>query len=203
MTTHGDLPEWAPRVSQQDIRRLYEDDARGIHDDELLDEVGYGLLARCESFIAAVEAVHGRALCPRCGAIVEHGACKDELLQCSCGWELPWRDYFATIQHKQLSGAKPVLDLFRHYVRTFPSRTTARAKMLAIDALIHGFHYFYKTGGPTRPVAVNLIEGRLNEVIDFLDALTYGPQSTDGLSQKKQAWDEKIQTALSWRNSNP
>jgi hypothetical protein len=202
MSTQGDLPEWAPRVSQQDIRRLYEDDARGIHDDELLDEVGYGLLARCESFIAAVEAVRGRALCPRCGAMVEHSVRKDELLQCPCGWELLWCDYFATIQHKQLSGAEPVLDLFRHYVRTFPSCTTARAKMLAIDALIHGFHYFFKTGGPTRPVAVNLIEGRLNEVIDFLDELTYGPQSADGLIQKKQEWDEKIQTALSWRNSN-
>jgi hypothetical protein len=201
MTAHGELPEWAPRVAQRDIRRLYEDDARGIHDEELLDEVGYGLLARCESFIAAVEAARGRALCPRCGAVVEHGVHKDELLQCSCGWELPWRDYFATIQHKQLSGAEPVLDLFQRYIRSFPACVTAVQKMLAIDTLIHGFHYFLKIG-PTRPVAVNLIEGRLNEVIDFLDALTYGPQSANGLIQKKQEWDEKIQTALSWRKSS-
>ena len=202
MTTHGERPEWAPRISQQDIRRLYEDDARGIRDDELLDEVGYGLLARCESFIAAVEAVRGRARCPRCGAIVEHGARRDELLQCQCGWELLWRDYFATIQHKQLSGAEPVIELFRYYVKTFPSRATAKEKMLAIDALIHGFHYFLNTGGPTRPVAVNLIEGRLYEVIGFLDELTYGPRSTGGLAQQKQEWDKDVQTARSWRRSS-
>jgi hypothetical protein len=34
-------PEWAPKVAQQAIRRLYEADARGLYDDELLLEVGY------------------------------------------------------------------------------------------------------------------------------------------------------------------
>ena len=47
------LPQWSPRVKKHQIKRLYEDDARGIHDEELLEEVGYTLLCRCESFIAA------------------------------------------------------------------------------------------------------------------------------------------------------
>ena len=38
-------------MRQQDIRRLYETDARGIYDEDLINEVGHGLLARCESFI--------------------------------------------------------------------------------------------------------------------------------------------------------
>jgi hypothetical protein len=34
---------WARRVEQEKIRRLYETDARGIVDDELIDEVGYAM----------------------------------------------------------------------------------------------------------------------------------------------------------------
>lgn len=173
-TLHHELPEWAPRVPQAKVRRLYEDDAAGLHDEELLDDVGYSLLARCEAFVAAVGAVQGRAPCPRCGQIVAHGHRRDEILRCPCGWTLPWSQYFATIQHQQLSGAEPVLAQFRHYVETFPACVTPRAKMLAIDALIHGFHRSL-SGDPTRPVAVNLLEGRLHEVIAFLDALHHRP----------------------------
>ena len=192
MSTTAALPVWAPRVPRWKIRRLYETDAQGIYDDELIDEVGYALLARCESFLAAVEATQGRARCPRCGAIVRHERRKEELLRCACGWELTWGAYFKTIQHKQLSGVEPVLSLFRDYVARFPAAASPRSKMLRIDELIHGFHYFYKTGGPTRPVAVNLIEGRLGQVIAFLDSLTYGEASTPGLRAAYDEWDEKL-----------
>ena len=29
------------------IRQFYETDAKGIYDEDLIDDVGYGLLARC------------------------------------------------------------------------------------------------------------------------------------------------------------
>ncbi|HUT33282.1 MAG TPA: hypothetical protein VNE39_07380, partial [Planctomycetota bacterium] len=153
------LPTWAPCVPQRLIRRLYETDAKGIYDDELIDEVGYALFARCESFITANRAVAGEPPCPLCGQTVP----RQEVLRCPCGWELPWPDYFKTIQHKQLSGAEPVLAQFRDFVAKFPAARTPREKLLLIDRLIHGFHYYYKTQLPTRPVAVNLIEGRLRE----------------------------------------
>ena len=116
------LPEWAPRVRQSLIRRLYETDTLGIYDDELLDEVGWALLARCETFITAVEAFHGRAKCPACGQIVLHNSGKDEVLHCAaCGWEVAWQVYFKTFQHKQLSGAEPVLALFQEFLAQFPA----------------------------------------------------------------------------------
>ncbi len=59
--------------------------------------------------------------------------------------------------------------------------------MLAIDRLIHGFHWSQKYGS-TRPVAVNLIEGKLADVITFLDDLTYGAQSTPGIESTRAAW---------------
>ena len=48
-----DRPRWAPRVQAAMIRRLYEQNAAGIYDDQLVDEVGYAFLAR------AVISLHG------------------------------------------------------------------------------------------------------------------------------------------------
>jgi len=186
-------------VAPTKIRRLYELDAQGIYDDDLILDVGYGLLARCESFIAAVAASQGRAKCPLCDATVEHSHGKSEEMHCTCGWSLTWGDYFATIQHKQLSGAEPVLALFRDFVDRFPRARIPQQRMILIDTLLHGFHIYAKTGNPTRPVAVNLIEMRLWQVIEFLDELTYGPASTLGAQDRKAAWDEDIRYARGWR----
>jgi len=42
---------WAPPVSKEKIRRLYESDASGLRDDELLDDVGITLYLRCKSIL--------------------------------------------------------------------------------------------------------------------------------------------------------
>ena len=156
MTRDHDKPTWAPRLRQAKVCRLYENDARGIYDEELIDDVGASLLARCESFIAANEARKGKAPCPRCRSTVPHNGVREELLHCDgCGWELTWGEYFRTIQHKQLSGAEPVIRLFSEFAGSFPSARTAREKVLLIDRLIHGFHWYHKTNSATRPVAIN------------------------------------------------
>ncbi|MDF1515971.1 MAG: hypothetical protein P1S60_19340 [Anaerolineae bacterium] len=192
------LPTWAPRVSQREVRLLYETDAKGIYDEDLINEVGYGLLVRCQSFIDANAARAGKARCPSCSAIVMHSCQKDEILRCDCGWELSWGDYFKTIQHVQLSGAEPVLEQFQSFIDTFPAAHTPQKKMMIIDRLLHGFHWYYKTSTPTRPVAINLIEGRLRDVVVFLDQLTYSDQSTPGIAENYIQWDEKINMNRSW-----
>ncbi len=195
---HKATPGTAPRVAQAKIRQLYESDALGIHDEELLDEVGYALLARCQSFIAANRAAAGVVSCPVCGEEIAHNRVKDEWLRCpACGWELTWGAYFATFQHRQLSGAGPVLELFGQFVARFPAAASPAEKMLAIDILIHGFHWYHKFG-PTRPVAVNLIQGHLGEVIAFLDQLSLGPESTPGIGEKRAEWVEKSQNTRRW-----
>jgi hypothetical protein len=192
------IPAWAERVAQWKIRRLYENDAKGIYDEELIDDVGYALFARCQSFITANEATKGRARCPRCSAMVLHSGRKEELLRCECGWELLWGEYFKTIQHKQLSGAEPVISLFQAFVDRFPAAGSVRQKVFLIDRLIHGFHWYYKTDSPTRPVAINLIQGRLRQMIAFLDGLTYSDKSTPGTLAAKAEWDKNIETARGW-----
>jgi hypothetical protein len=197
MATNNRLPTWAPRVPKRLIRRLYETDAQGIYDLDLIHEVGYALLARCESFIAANRARDGELPCPECGQTVQ----RDDVLHCLCGWTLPWNDYFKTIQHKQLSGAEPVLDQFSDFVRAFPAARTPQEKMQRIDRLIHGFHLYLKTDRPTRPVAVNLIEGRLNDVVAFLDRLSRGDKSTPGTRETYAAWDKNIDANRNWYRS--
>ena len=193
------LPTWAQRIKPEKIRRLYQLDSQGIYDDELIVDVGYSFLARCESFIRANQAVHGYAECPLCGAVVHHLVRKEDLLQCACGWSLFWADYFATIQHKQLSGVEPVLTLFQDFIDRFPKAQTPQQRMILIDTLLHGFHWFLNTGKPTRPVAVNLIALRLRDVIVFLDELTYSESSTPGTRDRKFEWDRRIVDARNWQ----
>jgi hypothetical protein len=194
MSRSNRLPEWAPRVPQRKIRRLYETDAKGIYDDDLIDDVGYALLARCESFITANRARAGELPCPECARLVQ----REEVLRCLCGWELPWAAYFKTVQRKQLSGAEPVLEQFRDFANAFPSAGTAQGKMLLIDRLIHGFHWYYKTNTPTRPVAVNLIQGRLNEVVAFLDSLSHSENSAPGTAENRAQWNKNIEVNRGW-----
>lgn len=192
------LPQWASRVQKSKIKQLYNLDSKGIYDDELLDEVGYALRSRCQSFISACQATSGKVICPVCDTLIPHDWDKDKLINCpNCQWQLTWGEYFATIQHKQLSGAEPVLELFQEYVDKFQQAQTNQEKMFSIDRLLHGFHWSVKYG-PTRPVAVNLIDGRLRDVILFLDELSYGHGSTPGTDVHKAEWIERSQNARSW-----
>jgi len=64
--------------------------------------------------------------------------------------------------------------------------------MLAIDRVIHGFHYSHKTAMPSRPVAVNLIEGPLRKVVAFLDQLTYSDKCSPGTKALYLQWRNNI-----------
>ncbi len=198
------LPVWSPRVKQKLIRELYENDAQGFIDEELINEVGWALRARCESFVAAVGAMRGRVTCPACGAIILHHRQADEILHCpQCDWELPWKDYFATIQHKQLSGADPVMAFFQDFVDRFPKAREPQEKMVLIDTLIHGWHLNMIRDIPleTRAAGVNLIEGNYHEVVEFLDGLSSGEASTTGVREKRQEWRAKLAyTAEMWND---
>jgi hypothetical protein len=192
------LPEWAPRIKPYKIQRLYLLDSQGIYDEELITDIGFALRSRCQSFIEANQAVSGNAPCASCSQLIPHNLDKGEILHCdSCGWELSWGDYFATIQHKQLSGANPVINLFQEFVELFPKARTTQEKMFLIDRLLHGFHYNLKYGH-TRPVSVNLIQGKLSEVISFLDQLSYSQESTDGLNANRDQWVENSANSRSW-----
>jgi hypothetical protein len=193
---------WARRVRPDVIRRLYTLDAKGIVDEELIDEVGYAFLARCEAIRTATRAHAGRAMCPRCRTLIPRATddwrrwTKDEPLACECGWSTTWGEYQLTYKRKQLVGGNAYA-AFRGFIDRWPQCRTPREKMLAIDWLIHQCHVDALQRW-ARPAACNLIEGRMKEMIPFLDELAYGPASTPGIAEVHKEWEAKPQL-VHWR----
>ena len=106
LSLHG--VDWASRVNPILIRRLYQTDAHGIVDEELIDAVGFALYARCQSTLQATEAHAGRIICPECGSLVGRDGVpwlKGAILDCaSCGWQ---EEYFKPSSTITLSAGEP------------------------------------------------------------------------------------------------
>jgi ribosomal protein L37AE/L43A len=175
MSEAAAAPRWAPRISREKIRRFYEAAADGVLEESAIDEVGNTLYRRCESILTVTEAhMEGRLPCPSCDHAIQRRGGSDEVLRCrECSWSLPWQDYFGSYHKKQLFGGNAI-EVFRGFVRRWPEAKTRTDKVLIIDELIHQCHYDARLG-PTRPVAVNLIEGKLSEIRALLDDLAEGP----------------------------
>jgi hypothetical protein len=187
---------WARRIRPEVIRRLYTLDAKGIVDEELIDEVGYAMYARCLSIQGATRAHFGRANCPRCRTEIRHGGDKAEVLACPCGWSTTWGEYHKTYQRRQLVGGA-AYPMFKAFIERWPQARNPRDKLIEIDRLIHACHEDAQKRW-ARPAACNLIEGSMKEMIPFLDELAYGPQSTPALEEQRRAWAEKPQL-VGWR----
>jgi len=190
---------WAPRVSLSKIRELYLKESQGICDDELIDDVGFRLYSRCDSILEYTEAHNGRVKCKRCAAagkntyILRTTHKPGEMLQCpACGWQVRWRVYVAESEKLdgQLHGSN-ALAAFQHYVEWFPSCSTREEKILAIDQLIHEFHWILVAGKelePHKPAGVNLLRGTTTEVLELLNQLTYGKNAIPGLISERDWW---------------
>lgn len=166
--------KWAQKVAQALIARLYERDAAGIRDDELLGEVGYALWARaCDVALVAQSGVR----CPVDGTEFSlgddvwyrlpagsSGVCP------SCGWQTTVEAWHDSWRKTDLHGMAPFVD---SYVARWPMARTYRDRMMLVDRLLHEVH---ATGGNA---ARALIEGgRRNSPHAFLDQLANGSRST-------------------------
>lgn len=178
--------QWARRVSRQDIRRLYESDASGQLDSELLDQVHYAIHTRvCDMFEVRDAQQFGRVKCRQCGAPVPQpfrmgGPHKDDPLCCEkCGWQVTCGEFYKSYTGRSLlPGSVP--ELFEEYLTRFPHARTASEKLLLIDWLIHQFHV--NQGVARMPVGCNVIEGTTDQVRDLIESLAQGTESTRGLS---------------------
>jgi hypothetical protein len=188
-------PHWAPKISQAKIQRLYESDARGIIDLSFIDEVVWALWERCDSILTVTAAHYGHVLCPACDTVIkrQNPWSANEIVKCAtCGWQIPWAMYHQSYRGKQLFAANAV-EIFETYHKDFPRAGTAQDKMILIDGLIHAFHVSLK--GIGRPVAANLMEGSLKDVIHFLDKLASGEASAAGIGNSRAAWKQTLAAA--------
>ncbi len=207
--------QWAPRVPKWKIRRLYESEAKGLLDEELLVDVGLTLLLRCQDILTIKEAKHGRVKCPRCArgrqnTIIERafrksgGDVREEVLACpQCSWQITWGEYALSFKRKQLNSGGAT-EAFEAYVKNYHGARTVREKMLVIDRLIHEFHYSLRQQPdlPTRPVGVNLIQGKVGDVVQFLDDLTYGDTTPKEMKGAQAKWRSEM-GATYWRDLVP
>jgi hypothetical protein len=198
---------WAPRVPKDLIRRLYESDARGLRDGELLEEVGAAIAVRCQGILAVSGARKGAVRCPRCAGRGKESpiAWRTELgdragIKCAkCGWNTTWGEYRKTFRGKQLNEGAAGKS-FRVFLEEWPAASSARDKMLAIDRVIHEFHIYLfrnsRTGAEKRKACraacVNLIEGNLSSVVEFLESLGYGANLPVPLLKNRDNWKNAI-----------
>jgi hypothetical protein len=188
--------KWHPRLPQWKLVRLYESDAKGLLDTELLEDVAVTLYLRCLSIIMVGEAEKGRVHCPRChnegrSTIIDRGKHGKEfqLICPTCHWSSTWGQYLKSYQRKQLSiGGAGIY--FREYVKAYRKVDSPKEKMLAVDRVIHQFHYNILDGEhqPTRANCVNLIEGTLTQTVQLLNSL----HNTG--SKTKEKWSQILHT---------
>ena len=195
--------EWAPKVSLSKIRLLYIQEARGLCDNELIDEVGTGLYQRCASILEYTQATRGQVQCKRCAHLgtitlierMTHNS--TELVKCPvCGWQVRWRVYLKEAEksggnlHVGHAGAA-----FERYVQSYPRCQSEREKILAIDLLIHEFHWILleenqdsQASVPHRPAGVNLLQGSTSQILELLNTLTYGEKTAPELLANREWW---------------
>jgi hypothetical protein len=199
------LPQWAAKVAQPPIRRLYESDARGLLDERLLFEVGWALYSRCLSIIMVT---NRQVMCPQCQHVFStqwQWHKRYDQLQIRCPrcdrWEITGAQYRQSFERDGLA-AMMALPIFQTYVENWPRATTPAAQMLLIDQLIHAFHWGLKQQDiPHRATANNLIAGSHDAVITFLDQLSYGEASTTELRATYAEWHEHAQHMQQLRQS--
>lgn len=188
------LPVWAYRLRKSQIEQLYKSTAQGLLDEELIDDVGFSLYARCQSMIQVAQASIGKPPCPNCDAIAELDKApwdSTAVAACpTCGWTCPWGMYKKTYQRKGLfmGGFKPAVEEF---VREFAITKAHAKRLVLIDTLIHRFHWESKEKAGGRPGATSLIEGKMKDIMAFLDSLSYDDNVPPEIEKKREEWRRK------------
>ena len=185
------LPVWARRLRKSQIARLYRSCGQGLLDEELIDDVGFSLYARCKSMLQVSEAIRGRPRCPSCGATARLDEGPTTFAKCAaCGWTCPWTLYKKTYQRKGLF-AGGMESIVRDFVRRFAATRSHRERLVLIDTLIHRFHWESGDSAGGRPGATSLIEGKMKDIMPFLDHLSYGDDIPPEVKHTRAEWRRK------------
>ena len=191
---------WAKRVEPQKIRRLYESDAQGMLDQDLLDDVGYGFYVCCRELLERGQAARGRIKCRNCGAIIvrqtvdgKFSRDPTELLTCEeCAWQITCGDYHKRLLRIDPGGPELCAEeqLAEVFVQKWPRARSPRQKLLLIDGLIHEFHMHYRAVGS--PLGWSVVRATGRQLIELLEDLAYGPGSTQGLEETRRVWSAQL-----------
>ncbi len=147
---------WAPMLRVDRLIRLYESDAAGMLDADLVEDVGWRLWERLSDVLRVNR---GDVRCPSCGAdfhVLDAGTSLDDHATCpGCGWTVTVADYHASKRKRDLHGNCPA---YTAYVERFPKATTPKQRMMLIDGVLHELH-LTATGDPSNFAAPQLHRG--------------------------------------------
>ena len=103
---------------------------------------------------------------------------------------MDWKAFYHTFKGKQLMVNVDLTDVTRKFIGEFPRCKTPQAKMILIDSIIHACHTWVQKGVTYygRPLAVNFIDGNMNQVVAFLENLPNGPASLPEMDEQLLEW---------------
>lgn len=186
---------WAPKVEAEKIRHLYASEAGCQLDEESLDDVFIGLYLRGKSILQVTAATEGRVHCQQCGFLITRTEMllgsqrENEIIHCPvCEWEVNWEQFYRSYKGKQLF-ARNALPAITAFVDGFDCAESSRDKLMLIDRLIHAFHNELLER-PNRPVAINFIAGRWQDVVTLILDLAYGDDPV--MNETRLYWQQKL-----------
>ncbi len=165
---------WSSKISRQKLKKLYENDANRIYDEELIDDIGYTLYARClqgRDERALIDI--GKMRCHGCGEILLY---RGGIIECGCGCQYLFRDYMRSFRVNNMPSGS-AKHIFNAYIEKWQRAMTYSEKMRIIDELVHEFHINLVTGVKGRFVGINLIEGTKKQIEELILSLAYSEEN--------------------------
>jgi hypothetical protein len=204
---------WSPRLPKQILAQAYYNDACGLADSALLDDIGAALYLRCSDILYINDAQQHRWRCPRCEAATPPGSlmalagesqrdARDNRYLCPhCTLLMTWGQFTLSYKRMQLNPGGAVAE-FEHYIAQWARCREDNEKFLCIDRLVHAFHYSMKAQPdlPTRSAAVNLLQGKLHDIMVFLDGLSEGRDDPQTVKYREEARRWKKEWGDWWDN---
>jgi len=168
--------KWSPKVPRNDIKRLYDLNAKFIYNEELVDKVGYTFYARClQGRDETILYESGKILCHNCKEICTFPA--DGFVVCSCGYAYISREYRTSFNRNSMP-SRSATPFFNEFINKWSQAKTYHEKMLAIDYIIHECHLNMISNVKRCFAGLNLIEGTKKQVTGLILELAYGDTET-------------------------
>lgn len=162
---------WAAALPPAKLRNLYRSSAKGMLDQDLLDDVGIMFYLRCLQGVDEFALIRSNNLkCHQCSAILSK---EEGLMLCSCGFQYTFQEYVRSFNNHRMPGGS-ALHIFREYAEKWPSTKTDHEKMLLIDWMVHQCHISMSSGLPLRSVVKNLIDAPQKIAEKLILDLAYG-----------------------------
>jgi len=175
--------KWCKKVSRRDLYRLYKGEAKGLLDEDLLEDIGLTFYTRCKQAKETRACMDkGQIICHHCRCILTAGRVSptgsvlvsdSSIINCECGYSYTYREYRRSCNAVNMPGGR-AYPIFEHFIQKWPGCREVKNKMLLIDWLIHECHVTLMSGEKGRSVCINLIEGTLKQIAELIIELAYG-----------------------------